>query len=175
MGTTFFPDYPDVNGWMIDVPNPGYGEILVDSPHTGSADRWHTDLNGHEIGNFLAQVTRRALGHDGPTDMLPAILTADVAATILPALQQAAILATAGTDRYERTYRNDADPPAEPLCSNCDDGTIYAPRESNLSDWCARYGHHPFGHGPNARWAEAQALYEQRRARWEQRREHTHA
>lgn len=175
MSVTFFPP-----GWHIDVPNPGYGEIFISAlaePFRGPAvttDDWDQVLVGEEIGMFLTRVTQRAIGdatdaHDpGYGRELPGFLTTTVAAGLLPALQQAVILAVAGTERYERIYPDDG-PPLEPLCVRCDQGTGFSPGPV-AHPWCEQHGHEPFGwRAGHGSWDRAQAAYRQDTARWERR------
>jgi len=163
---SFYPNGPH-GGWVIDVENPGYGEVLVGAPYEILDRDWHQTLVGPEIGEFLTEVTARALGGEAGT--WAPFLTTDAARAILPSLQEAALLAAAGTDRYERIFADGEGLPQEPLCSRCNEGTVFTPGAMPNED-CDRYGHTPFGYDASTRWANAQATHMSRRERWERRR-----
>lgn len=175
MSMSWSPD-----GWAIDVDNPGYGEMIVAAPrHPFSGtpivvEDWEKELKGPEIGSFLCQITSRAFDDQAPApaagEALPAFISPRAARTLLPALQQAVILATAGTDRYDRTFPDEDEAPAEPLCVRCQLGTFYTPG-ALPSEWCEQHGHTPFGMGSDTRWSTAQELYQIRRERWDRQRE----
>lgn len=163
---SFYPNGPD-SGWELDVPNPGYGEVLIYTPYEMLDRERHRVLVGPEIGDFLAEVTVRALGGE-PTSVAP-FLTEASARAILPSLQRAAILAAAGTDRYERTFSDETESPQGPLCTHCNEGTYFTPG-AMPNKHCEEYGHTPYGYGAEVRWAAAQTLHTSRRERWERRR-----
>ena len=162
----------NVPGWELDVDNPGYGELTIAAltdPHDREplvTQEWRRELNGPNLGAFLAAVTAQALGGTPGAfgfDNLPRFLTAAVARELLPALQAAALLALAGTDRYERVYP-DGERPAEPLCARCHTGSDYT-TVASMSSWCAEHGHRPFG--TRLTWDEAQSMYRWDLERWE--------
>ncbi len=183
MGTTWFPP-----GWTLDVPNPGYGELVVEAPrhpHTRPAlvvEDWLVQLDGPEIGVFLSQVTAVACDLGDPDPLggrlgtpergwrpgrpLPSFVTPHVARRLLPALQQAVVYAVAGGERFERTFADADEPPDKPYCVNCGEGSPYAPGAST-SAWCEQHGHHAYGMGAKRRWDIAQQEYRWRREQWE--------
>jgi hypothetical protein len=183
MGITWYPE-----GLELDVPNPGYGELIVTADAQQYAGRalvtedWQVRLTGADIGAFLAAVTARAVGGPkpeihrhpdwdawSPSD-LPGWCTQQVARDLLPALQRAVLLAVAGTDRFDRTYYAQEEGPHEPLCANCNEGSDYTPTGPAS---CAEYGHSAFGaRNPNFRWAPAQERYTWARERWQQQQQH---
>lgn len=174
MSTTWYPP-----GMEIYVDNPGYGELGVlaranpyDSPALVT-EEWHQELYGPQIGEFLDRVTDRAIGTDQKRPgyiVLPKFLTEKVARNILPALQRATILATAGTDKFDRTYHQEPDEaPHAPLCVRCGLGTFYTPG-AMPSQWCEQYGHKPYGTA-TTRWDFAQEMHDLDYARWERARE----
>ena len=161
-------------GMELYVDNPGYGELIVVAPAHPYDGRplvdqdWTLSLYGPEIGEFLSEVTGRALGAD-PQDSggmrLPAFVTAAVARTLLPALQEAVLLAVAGTDRYDRTFPDQDEPPSRPLCVRCNLGTAFSPG-ALPSTWCDRYGHRPYG-VVTERWDTAQEIHQLHVERWQ--------
>lgn len=172
MSTTWYPP-----GLEVHVDNPGYGEIVVIAPTFIFDGRplvtteWRRDLYGPKIGEFLTRVTHRALDTDvvAPDPNLPKFVTTTVARTLLPVLQQAAVLAAAGTDRYERTFPDpDVQPPA-PLCLRCSLGTYFTPGAMQ-SDWCDEHGHSPFGMATRS-WDRAQEMHGWAVGAWERARE----
>lgn len=177
MSTIWYPP-----GMEIYVDNPGYGELVVVAPITPyqgkslikqgwgiEPQEWHRELYGPQIGEFLDKVTDRALSVDEKRPghiTLPSFLTEPVARTILPALQRATILATAGTDKFDRTYHPDPDEaPHAPLCVRCGFGTYYTPGAMQ-SDWCDQHGHKAYGTA-TGRWETAQEMHDMAYARWE--------
>lgn len=147
-------------GLELYVNNPGYGEIIVTAPTApfegGKAlvdEEWRRELYGPKIGQFLTWVTGRALGVEPDRSDLPTFITDQVARTLLPDLQKAALLALGGTDRYDRTFPDDDDQ-HPPLCAVCNLGTYFTPG-AMPSPWCEQYGHRPFG-TPTRRWDDAQ-------------------
>ncbi len=105
-------------------------------------------------------------------ECLPKPLTAGAARRLLPAFQKAAVLATSGTDRYERIFTDNEDPPAEPLCCVCNEGTQFTPGPT-VSEWCQTYGHLPYGEYHGTSWDRAQERYAWRRRLWDRARETT--
>ena len=163
--------YPD--GWELAVDNPGYGELLVRAltdPYDCEPlvkQEWSRSFHGPKVGEFLAAVTARAIGGTAGKvgyEELPRFITAEVARTMLPALQSAVLLALAGTDRYERIFPDDQRPSA-PLCVRCNLGSDYA-SVPGVSQWCQQYGHRPFGTSA-PRWDNVQEMYQLDLARWE--------
>lgn len=169
MSMMFYPD-----GWELAVDNPGHGELFVralTNPYDAEPlvdEEWRREFHGRRVGQFLAAVTAKALG-GAPGKVgyeeLPHFLTAQVARSMLPALQSAVLLALAGTDRYERTFPDDGEhyPPA-PLCVRCNLGSDYASAPTT-SSWCEQYGHSPFGTALD-RWESAQEAYQLDLDRW---------
>lgn len=178
MSITWYPP----SGWLIDVPNPGGGEMdLVDlahpDPDKGPAlvtEDWEQTLTGPKIGAFLLAVTDRAFQSDTAAPdadgELPVWLTPAAARTLLPALQQAVVYAVAGGERYDRTWPDEDEPPRAPYCVRCGQGTLYTPG-ALPSDWCDRHGHWPFGYRDGTTWDAAQRWHEMDVARWERRRQ----
>jgi hypothetical protein len=167
-------------GFDLYVDNPGYGEVIVlavadPDESTPLVDQdWTLSLYGPEIGEFLTQVTGRALGTN-PTPSggirLPEFLTAAVARTLLPALQEAVVLAVAGTDRYERTFPDPGEHPPAPLCVHCNLGTYFTPGALR-SAWCDEYGHRAYGVSTE-RWETAQEIHQIRAEAWQRDRRRT--
>ncbi|MEV6928432.1 hypothetical protein AB0M46_28645 [Dactylosporangium sp. NPDC051485] len=164
--------YPD--GFELYVDNPGHGELFVvaaTEPWNGDPlvhQEWRLDLYGSELGEFLARVTDRALDTDQAWPgrvRLPAFITSAVAATLLPALQRATMLAIGGSDRYERTFPETDEAPAGPLCVRCNLGTPYPPG-ALPSTWCEQHGHRAYGVRPG-RWDLAQELHGHDLAMWQ--------
>lgn len=180
MPTSWYPP-----GLEIAVDNPGSGELWIHAPTNPPAgdplveDDWDTMLYGPELGGWLTLVTDLALGiPTGPDRLrlvddwgypvqLPAFITARVAREILPALQRAVVEATAGTDRFERTFRTADVPPADPLCVICGKGSPYASQALTLSRYCDQHGHRPYGYPAVTGWATAQDSYWERRTSWD--------
>lgn len=128
-------------GFELYVDNPGHGELFVvaaTAPWSGEPlvhEDWQLDLYGPQLGEFLARVTNRALDTDQARTgrvRLPAFITSAVAATLLPALHRAIMLAIGGSDRYERTFPETDEAPAGPLCVRCNLGTPYSPGCASL-------------------------------------------
>jgi hypothetical protein len=161
--------YPD--GWELAVDNPGFGELIVIADEELSPrlinGEWRAELYGAAIGTFLTQVTNRALGLDDSEHSgtpLPRFLSAEVARAVLPALQRAVLLATAGTDRFEKIFPDADEAPQKPICARCNIGSPYS-SEVAVSEWCAQYGHRPFG-ASGSRWEHAQEMYQLDLDRW---------
>ncbi len=171
MATTWFPD-----GWVLDVPNPGYGELLVQAPrdpYRGAPlvdEDWETTLNGAEVGEFLEGVTARALGpQPSEASRLPEFITAPAARALLPTLQKAVVEAVAGGDRFERTFLDPAEPPPRPRCVLCGEGSYDTAEQTVSSDWCDRYGHKAFGMGSETPWETALTRHQWLLRGWEAR------
>lgn len=169
MSMIFYPD-----GWELAVDNPGYGELLIrtlTNPYDSKPlvkQEWSREFRGPKLGQFLTAVTAQALGGTPGKvgyEELPRFLTAEVARQLLPALQSAVLLALAGTDRYERTFPDEGERPATPLCVRCNLGSDYTSSEGTTSPWCEQYGHTAFGTYP--RWDTAQEAYQLDLDRWE--------
>jgi hypothetical protein len=168
MSMIFYPD-----GWELAVDNPGYGELHVQAltnPDDGEPlveKEWSREFHGPKVGQFLAAVTAKALGGTPGKvgyEELPRFVTAEVARKLLPALQSATLLALAGTDRYERTFPDADEQPAEPLCVRCNLGSPYT-SVPTTSEWCEQHGHAPFG-STLSRWENAQEAYQLDLDRW---------
>lgn len=168
MASTYFPA-----GWELDVPNPGYGELFVRAPRHPfrgeplvADEDWEAELYGPKVGEFLTQVTTHALTVESVAApagaMLPGFMSVQVARGLLPSLQEAVLLAVAGTDRHERTFRDADEGPARPLCVHCNEGTHFSPGALPCP-WCEQHGHRAFGMNMR-RWENAQEVY--RLARW---------
>lgn len=140
--------YP--GAFEIAVDNPGHGELEL--RRLDDASDWVT-LTGAELGEVLAAVTARAFGGDWTLRKVGRV-DVDEARELLPGLQRAVVLATAGTDRFERTFPDPDESPAEPLCVNCNLGSPYH-REVTISERCNEDGHQPFGHRASATWEQA--------------------
>lgn len=173
MSASFFPP-----GWALDVPNPGYGEIFIAAdrnPFQGEplvAEDWTDTLVGPEIGVFVAKITTRAFEpdtDDSATD-LPSFVTPAAARQLLPALIRAVALAVGGTDRFERTFHDESEPPDNPLCERCGLGTYFTPG-ALPSKYCEEYGHQPYGYGGNVTWDRAQQSYQWAKERWDRRKQ----
>ncbi len=176
MSITFFPA-----GLEIDVRNPGYGEIYIAAPRNPyrgerllPESEWSTVLLGPAIGTFLQEVTTRALASpegradDDPGDeTLPSFITTPVARQLLPHLQQAVVLATAGSDRFDRIFPED-DRPQRPLCAYCHEGSMSTSAKT-ISPWCTEHGHQAFGIDTDTTWGLAQVNYKHEREQWDRR------
>jgi hypothetical protein len=153
--------YP--NGWEIYVDNPGYGEMTVRHDETD----WHYNLVGEDVASFLTELTSLALGlPNASRRLLPPRMTEGMARELLPSLQRAVVLAAAATDRFERLFRDDDEPPQEPLCVRCNEGTGYSD-VALPSKRCAEWGHVPFGMGAETKWDRAQSRYATQREMWD--------
>lgn len=157
-------------GFEVTVDNPGHGTAHITATSEngyGSTGEWQKALAGHEVGDFLAAVTARALGTDSERTrrILPSLMTAARAGQLLPALQAAVVLAAAGTDRAERIYPDDGAPPTEPLCIHCNEGSPYH-QVVIISEHCAEYGHRAFGKH-DADWDREQERYARDRRWWD--------
>lgn len=167
MSMIFYPD-----GWELAVDNPGVGELIVIADEELNPRlinrEWRAELYGADIGAFLTQVTNRALELDDSEHSgtpLPRFLSAEVARAVLPALQRAVLLATAGTDRFEKVFPDADEAPQKPICVRCNIGSPYT-SEVATSEWCEQYGHRAFG-ASASRWEHAQEMYQLNRDRWE--------
>ncbi|MCK6210545.1 hypothetical protein KZX45_08315 [Georgenia sp. EYE_87] len=152
--------------YSIMLDDPGYGTLEID--HEGT--EWHVRLAGEQLGRFLAAITACALGTavgDEGRSLLPWFLTAADARELLPALQQAAIAAAAGSDKLERLYPDAGAPPQGPICVRCGAGFFTYPETGIFCGACLRLGHKPFG--TDASWERAQQTYEAERTYWRHR------
>jgi hypothetical protein len=152
--------------WEIYVDNPGYGEIFVRERN----GKWERELVGEDIADFLADVTAIALDLTPRPGQRLSGVTNTTAREVLPALQRAVILAAAAGDRFERLFRDEDEPPQEPLCVRCNEGTCYSD-VALPSKQCDRFGHAPFGMGAETKWERAQAAHAIQLERWERQRE----
>jgi hypothetical protein len=156
------------HAFEIAVDDPGYGYLwmrLVElraMQYFGLEDEgWVIDLAGAQLGDWLHELTARALCVTGEydssweirdalgrrrSDQVPHWVTSHVARSILPAFQAAVLLAAAGTDRQERILvdHEDGEPPAAPICVRCDVDRIWAGAVAT-STYCVEHGHAPFG------------------------------
>lgn len=158
--------YPE--GFEIVVDNPGFGQVFIRGDH----GEWSHELAGGDVGTFLTQLTVRALGTESGgegSSLLPAFISAATARVLLPAVQQAVILAGSGTDKYERLFPDEDDGPANPLCATCWEGSYFSGYPLGSTS-CREYGHHPFGVREGLSWQAAQESHDWWRARWERRR-----
>lgn len=163
MGMLWYPE-----GFEIAVDNPGYGQVSIRGDH----GEWSQDLAGGDVGAFLAQLTARALGTapgGEEASLLPAFITTATARELLPAVQQAVILAGAGTDKYERLFPDPDEGPPAPLCAKCWEGSYFSGYPLGSTS-CQEYGHHPFGVREGLSWEAARESYNWHRARWERHR-----
>lgn len=168
MSTSWFPD-----GFELHVENPGHGTMLI----LGDHGDWETELTGAELGQFLADVTARALGTEDQEaehnadwkSSAPPFITAAAARRLLPSLQRAVILAGSGTDKFERLFVDPEDKPPAPLCAQCWEGSYYSGYPLGSSS-CDQYGHTPFGFGDRTKWETAQQRAENGRQWWDTRR-----
>jgi hypothetical protein len=96
------------------------------------------------------------------------LIAPKVARGLLPHLQQAVLLAFAGGDRFDRTYRDQNDPPPRPLCVRSATGSLFT-TEPIHATWCDQYGHRACGIASSS-WEYAHELHELRLRRWESRR-----
>lgn len=189
------------NAFEIDVDDPGYGYLwlrLVEyraMQYFGLEDEgWQVDLAGAQLGDWLHELTTRALCTTGEydsswdirealgrrrSDQVPHWVTSHVARSILPAFQAAVLLAAAGTDRHERILvdRENGEPLAEPICVRCDVGRIWAGAVAT-STWCEQHGHTPFGmittvwETPRPlTWQAARERHQAQRDRWRREQE----
>lgn len=150
----------------IHVENPGYGELYLASNDQEGGGR---TLAGDQLGRLLTAFTHYALTGARPetdANLIPANVTLDEARETLTVVQQAVILASAGTDRFERIYPDGEASPAPPLCESCSHGTDFSAVETH-SEWCDEYGHTPFGFPAVTSWEQAQAWHKDRSDRWE--------
>lgn len=166
MGIHWYPEVFDPGTrqgepWVeLSVPDPEHGRIEV---RRLSVDGDHPDdpmgvYAGEQIAALLDQVTDLALSGDGSpvtirsTSGKSLTLTRAEAVMLLPFLQRAAVLATAGTDRYERVW-NDDHASNPPLCVRCNQGSHFH-HAVTISLACNEYGHTPFG--TTRTWDQAQ-------------------
>lgn len=157
--------YPE--GFEIMVDNPGFGQVFIRGDH----GEWSHELAGGDVGAFLSQLTARVLGTapDKGVSLVPALISAATARVLLPAVQQAVILAGSGTDKYERLFPDEDESPANPLCGTCWEGSYFSGYPLGSTS-CQEYGHHPFGVREGLSWQAAQESHDWHRARWERRR-----
>lgn len=159
MSVTYFAGDRDRGEMIIDVPNPGYGAIDFDD---GVDEHRVIPIVGARLGLFLAAITTAVLEDAAPnlTGIIGArcTISARQARQLLPSLQRAIILATAGTDRYEIVVTDpDVDEP-EPLCVNCNEGSPYH-QQVTISARCTDHGHTPFGQFDGTSWEKAIARH----------------
>ncbi|VTR77232.1 hypothetical protein [Cellulomonas hominis] len=155
MAVTFYTDPDGWEGFEISVDDPGHGRVRL---RRLGADDSDAALFGDRLFAVLAHVTQAVL-EQVPVD-LPGLyrLSAEECRALLPQLQKAVLLAAAGTDRYERLTSEPDQPPTEPLCVNCRQGSPLADGVT-ISSSCLEYGHHPFAYPAGTTWEEAQETY----------------
>lgn len=167
MGVHWYPGAFDQHGqptdpWAeVSVPDPEHGRVELRrlSVHGDHADDHVGVYAGEQIAALLDQVTHLALAAAGSppvtirsTTGRSFTVTRAEAVELLPMLQRAAVLATAGTDRYERVW-NDDDTLNPPLCVRCNQGSHFH-HAVTISLACNEYGHTPFG--TTRTWDQAQ-------------------
>lgn len=152
---------------LIDVDAPGHGYLTAERADSdegpGSGLRL---VEGQGLGEMLRSLTALALSMDadgwGHVDGLW-LMTPEQARAVLPAVQSAVVLATAGTERFERVLEApDPVQPMSPICVHCEEFHGYADRNPSPNPWCAEHGHDPFGAKPSQRgdgWVAAQQRY----------------
>lgn len=175
MGSTWYPTTPDGVMWAeIDVSDPGHGYVVfrrLDGRYEDPREmsEYHGEFAGRKLGELLDMVTTFALGADELSDTLHLVPTrgrgvvverAD-AADLLPILQAAVVLATAGTDRIDRVWPYPAGSHLEPLCVHCHEGSAFS-NEVTISAWCSEFGHTPFGEPSGTSWKTAQEMHGRR-------------
>lgn len=178
MGITWYPKTPDTPAgaeWAeLDVPDPGYGRLLlrrVDGRHDdprGFNDQ-HGEFAGVQLAALLEQVTALALSQGDPWDTVrvgasrgrAVVIERAEAVALLPHLHAAVVLATAGSDRYERVWPWHSETNHEPLCVHCNQGSDYSSAVT-ISPWCSEHGHDPFGEPSSTSWAEADERHRRR-------------
>lgn len=151
MSRVWYPGMPEPT-FEIDVDDPGYGRFWIRRLDVGERDV--VDVVGEQLGQLLDAVTDAVLDDTAPRlpwRLARLELTTDEARLLLRPLQQAVLLAGAGTERYERHYVDPDDRPAEPLCVHCNLGSPYSGAVT-ISERCNEFGHVPYGEHPGARW-----------------------
>lgn len=102
MSRHWFPD-----GFELDVDDAGSGDMFIWS--TDLDRRWQQQLHGSQIGVMLGEVTARALLVEGEvvlfgpavSTLLPSWVSPRLARRLLPALQEAVVLAIGGVERFD--------------------------------------------------------------------------
>lgn len=151
--------YPGESRFEIAVDDPGHGRLDIRRLDECATD-W-LEVRGERLGLLAREVLAAALEDRAPVLPYPLTglgLTREDARAMAAALQRAALLAAAGTDRYERIHADPEDPPAEPLCTSCNLGSPYS-GEVTISERCTEYGHWPFGARAATTWDAAQREY----------------
>lgn len=167
MARSRYPQTSTGRMWAeLSVDDPGHGRLII----RRLDDRYDNDepfdeygtYAGPQLADLLRVVTELALGlDDRPTVRLPAsrglaiIIEGSDAAGLLPILQQAIVLATAGEDRYVRTWPDDPQISLEPLCVHCNQGSDTS-HTVTISAWCSDYGHTPYGVSAHLDWTQAE-------------------
>ena len=166
MAITWYPETPTGRTWAeLSVDDPGHGAIRLhrlddryDTDHTYSE---HGTFTGRRLVELVDTVTNLALGTDTrPWARItasrgePVTIEANDAPDLLPVLQRALVLATAGQDRYDHTFPEPAGSSLEPLCVYCNTGSDYS-HNITISAWCSEYGHTPYASVPGTTWDTA--------------------
>lgn len=171
MGLFWYPVTPTGRMWAeLSVDDPGYGRLVfsrLDDRHdTGDRYDERGTYAGPRLAELLQATTDLALGLDQrdwvrvrPSRGEPIVIERADAALLLPVLQRAVVLATAGEDRYMRTWVEDLGHREPPLCVYCQEGSEY-PSNVTISAWCSEYGHTPYGETYATTWADAQRRHE---------------
>lgn len=135
----------------VDDPGHGYLHVRVLGVEAGAAV-----VAGARLAEMLSDVTAAAIGTE-PSAWVRGLglLSGEQCRALLLQAQKAVVLATAGTDRYDRVYVDeDAVGPLGQLCVDCNQGSDFSGQVS-ISSRCVEFGHHPFGVGPGTRWNDA--------------------
>ena len=137
----------------VDDPGHGYLHARVLGAE-GGADSL---VAGPRMAEMLSDITAAVLGSERSAWVRGlGVLSAEQCRALLPQAQVAVALAMAGTDRYDRVFRDsEMTSPAAPLCVDCNEGSDYS-GQVTISPRCMEFGHHPFGAGPNTRWRAVQ-------------------
>ena len=174
MATTWFPP-----GWALDVPNPGYGELILEAslqPFRGVPlvrEDWTRTLNGPQLGEFLAAVTARALQVDAapPAQRRAARLRDARRRGRRAAGAAAGGPAGGGGHRAVRAgVRRRVRAAAAAVLRHLWRGHRLQSRRAAVAV-VRQHGHQPFGMGSSTRWDSAQELHQSRRQRWERQQE----
>lgn len=164
MSSSWFPE-----PFELDVEEPGCGVIEFGVRRDGDAETRRGRLTGPKIGAALRAVTTLVLDEHDTSPEVPGLgrISHTEARKLLPPLQHAALLAGAGTDRYERMVTFDDDAPVDPLCVYCCVGSDYTPNVDTENPWCDKHGHTPFGEYAGMKWEKALTVHARRRDWWE--------
>ncbi|WP_182112870.1 hypothetical protein [Actinotalea sp. JY-7876] len=151
--------YPgDGERFEISVDDPGDGRLHMRRLRgDDDADYEWIALAGGHLGVLAREVLTAVIEDRAPVLPYPLSrlqLTRDDARLIAASVQQAVLLAAAGTDRYDRIHVDPDDSPAEALCSSCSLGSPYTGAVT-ISERCLEHGHQPFGERSGVSWADA--------------------